>query len=82
MFLFVFSLLVLPKEKQEYPCNKGGGGFVICCVVFINDLFFLQVCDICEEPFEEFWEEDLEEWHFKDAVRTEDSKVSRRGERN
>jgi len=39
------------------------------------------VCDICEEPFEQFWEEDLEEWHFKDAVRTEDSKVSRRGDK-
>ena len=40
------------------------------------------MCDICEEPFEQFWEEDLEEWHFKDAVRAEDSKVSRRGDRS
>ena len=25
---------------------------------------------MCGETFEQFWEEDLEEWHFKDAVRT------------
>ena len=34
------------------------------------------MCDICQEPFEQFWEEDLEEWHFKDAIRPGDSKVS------
>lgn len=29
----------------------------------------VQVCPICHEAFEQFWEEDHEEWHFKDAVR-------------
>ena len=39
------------------------------------------MCDICQEPFEQFWEEDLEEWHFKDAIRAGDSKVSVKGGR-
>lgn len=29
-----------------------------------------EACHLCGESFEQFWEEDLEEWHFKDAVRT------------
>lgn len=37
------------------------------------------MCDICQEPFEQFWEEDLEEWHFKDAIRPGDNKVSWEG---
>ncbi len=32
-------------------------------------LFALQVCDICGETFEQFWDEDAEEWHLKDALR-------------
>ena len=30
---------------------------------------FTQVCDICGDAFEQFWDEDAEEWHLKDAVR-------------
>ena len=35
-----------------------------------------QVCDICGDPFEQFWEEDEEEWHLRNAVRVE-GKVSK-----
>ena len=35
----------------------------------------LQICTHCHEPFEQFWEEDLEEWHWKDAMRTPEGKV-------
>lgn len=28
-----------------------------------------QLCDICHEPFEQYWDEDLEEWHLRDAIR-------------
>ena len=38
------------------------------CIVF-------QVCDICGDTFEQFWDEDAEEWHLKDAVRV-NNKVS------
>ena len=30
------------------------------------------MCDICKEPFEQFWDEEEEEWHLRDAVRVED----------
>ncbi len=29
----------------------------------------LQMCTVCHEPLEQFWEEDEEEWHFKGAIR-------------
>ena len=38
-------------------------------------MFLPKDCTICQEPFEQFWEEDLEEWHFKDAMRSDDGKV-------
>ena len=31
--------------------------------------FFKQVCVVCNEPFEQFWEEEEESWHFRDARR-------------
>ena len=34
--------------------------------------FSHQVCGVCHEQLEQFWEEDEEEWHFKDALRTPD----------
>eukprot|EP00731_Ephydatia_muelleri_P030647 Em0022g161a len=34
-----------------------------------------EVCTSCDEPFEQFWEEDLEEWHFKDAIRMPDGRL-------
>ncbi|XP_064636010.1 uncharacterized protein LOC135493085 [Lineus longissimus] len=29
------------------------------------------VCEICADPFEQFWDEESEEWHLKDAIRVE-----------
>ena len=34
------------------------------------------MCSICQEPLEQFWEENEEEWHFKDAMRNDASKVN------
>jgi hypothetical protein len=28
----------------------------------------LQVCDICGDPFEQFWDQEAEEWHLRDAI--------------
>ena len=39
---------------------------------YIIMCFLKQACHLCKEPFKQFWEEDLEEWHYKDAVRTPD----------
>ena len=36
----------------------------------------MQVCTICAEQFEQFWEEELEEWHFREAIRHEGKVVS------
>ena len=36
----------------------------------------LQMCATCEEVLEQFWEEDEEEWHFKEAVRSPGGQVS------
>ena len=35
-------------------------------------LSFSKVCGVCHEQLEQFWEEEEEEWHFKDALRTGD----------
>jgi hypothetical protein len=37
-----------------------------------------EVCTICAEQFEQFWEEELEEWHFREAIRHEGKVVSTR----
>ena len=34
------------------------------------------MCSICQEPLEQFWEENEEEWHFKDAMRNDAGKVN------
>ena len=34
--------------------------------------FIFQLCAICHEPFEQFWDEELEEWHLRDAIRVND----------
>ena len=35
----------------------------------ISPVLSLQVCAICGDPFEQFWDEDQEAWHLKDAIR-------------
>lgn len=30
---------------------------------------YVQVCTVCNEPFEQFWEEEEEAWHFRDAMK-------------
>ena len=41
-----------------------------CCVrELVDSLPSLQVCAICGDPFEQFWDEEQEAWHLKDAIR-------------
>ena len=35
----------------------------------------VQVCAVCNEPFEQFWEEVEESWHLRDAIRINGGKV-------
>ena len=48
--------------------------FIFYVRYLISSIYFVkQACHLCGEPFEQFWEEDLEEWHYHDAVRTPDN---------
>jgi hypothetical protein len=44
-----------------------GGKFAVCD----GNIYLFQVCEICADPFEQFWDEESEEWHLKDAIRVE-----------
>uniref|UniRef100_A0A4W3JWC6 Pre-mRNA cleavage complex 2 protein Pcf11 n=1 Tax=Callorhinchus milii TaxID=7868 RepID=A0A4W3JWC6_CALMI len=44
------------KEFQSVPAGPAG---------------VQEICEICQEPFEQYWDEDEEEWHLKNAVRVE-----------
>ncbi|XP_067842368.1 pre-mRNA cleavage complex 2 protein Pcf11 [Heptranchias perlo] len=44
------------KEFQSVPAGPAG---------------VHEVCEICQEPFEQYWDEDEEEWHLKNAIRVD-----------
>ena len=42
------------------------------CAYQIYILYVLQVCVICGDPFEQFYDDEEEEWHLRDAMRVDD----------
>lgn len=46
---------------------------------FLSSYVFchLQICDTCRESFEQFWDEEKEAWHLRDAIQV-DGKVCRK----
>ena len=40
--------------------------------IYLYVYLLFQLCAICHEPFEQFWDEELEEWHLRDAIRVND----------
>ncbi|MEE6524238.1 hypothetical protein FKM82_023593 [Ascaphus truei] len=42
------------KEFQSVPAGPAGAD---------------EICDICQEQFEQYWDEEEEEWHLKNAIR-------------
>ena len=40
--------------------------------LFEHYCIFFKVCNICFEPFEQFWDETLEEWRYNDAIRIDE----------
>lgn len=32
-------------------------------------LSYFQLCNICHEVFEHYWDEELEEWHLREAIK-------------
>ncbi|XP_030055959.1 pre-mRNA cleavage complex 2 protein Pcf11 isoform X2 [Microcaecilia unicolor] len=45
------------KEFQSVPAGPAGAD---------------ESCDICQEQFEQYWDEEEEEWHLKNAIRVEE----------
>lgn len=70
------ELLVLEKEVEAMEEGGGGEGDTVqdesqenSCQVLPGEES--ELCTICAEQFEQFWEEEEEEWHFREAVRIE-----------
>lgn len=34
-----------------------------------------QSCEICQEQFEQYWDEEEEEWHLKNAIRVDEKVI-------
>ncbi|KAL3880688.1 hypothetical protein ACJMK2_032908 [Sinanodonta woodiana] len=52
-----FTLIKVPEGTSFIRCPRATGEDK-------DDL-----CDTCHEPFEQYWDEDQEEWHLRDALR-------------
>ncbi|KAK3591756.1 hypothetical protein CHS0354_019528 [Potamilus streckersoni] len=52
-----FTLIKVPEGASVTKCPRATGEDK-------DDL-----CEICHEPFEQYWDEDQEEWHLRDAIR-------------
>ncbi|XP_069130811.1 pre-mRNA cleavage complex 2 protein Pcf11-like [Argopecten irradians] len=59
-----------PKVAQETVVNTPEGTSIIHCPPATGEDKG-DVCEICGDPFEQFWNEDQEEWHLRDAIRVE-----------
>lgn len=50
-----------------------------CCFYITLSVYFsfnvYQICLICNDPFEQYWDEEAEDWHLRDAIKV-DGKVS------
>ena len=55
--------------RPSLPCISALSVHVFLCFPTF------QVCTTCEEVLEQFWEEEEEEWHFKEAVRSPGGQV-------
>ncbi|XP_033743780.1 pre-mRNA cleavage complex 2 protein Pcf11-like [Pecten maximus] len=55
---------------QETVVNVPEGSAIIHCPPATGEEKG-DMCEICRDPFEQFWNEDQEEWHLRDAIRVE-----------
>ena len=58
--MVIVSVISDNAQAHMYHCNL---------YVIVYDIY---VCNMCHEPFEQFWEEEDESWHLKDAIRIND----------
>lgn len=53
----------------------------MCLVNCYNNIIYLvtpitlQSCEICQEQFEQYWDEEEEEWHLKNAIRVDEKVI-------
>ncbi|XP_060064813.1 pre-mRNA cleavage complex 2 protein Pcf11-like isoform X2 [Ylistrum balloti] len=59
-----------PSITQETVVNAPEGSDIIHCPPATGEEKG-DMCEICRDPFEQFWDEDQEEWHLRDAIRVE-----------
>ncbi|OWF46603.1 uncharacterized protein LOC110455499 isoform X2 [Mizuhopecten yessoensis] len=60
----------LANVPQDTVVNAPEGSNIIHCPPATGEDKG-DVCEICGDPFEQFWNEDQEEWHLRDAIRVE-----------
>jgi pre-mRNA cleavage complex 2 protein Pcf11 len=64
-------LLVMKSDSREESVGKEEDKSTgISCPLLPGE--DLGMCEICHEQLEQFWEEDEEDWHFKDTIRSSD----------
>ncbi|CAE1234846.1 PCF11 [Acanthosepion pharaonis] len=63
-----FENMLNPVQEPAF-IGPQGNKVIQCPAATGNDTD--DVCEICGDPFEQFWEEEEEEWHLKNAVRVE-----------
>lgn len=63
-----FENMLNPVQEPSFVGSQGNK-LIQCPAAIGNDTD--DVCDICGDPFEQFWEEEEEEWHLRNAVRVE-----------
>lgn len=56
------------QDGDATPFNDGQ---MPSCAVLTSD-GAENTCDVCQEPFQQFYNEETEEWHLRPAVRVED----------
>ncbi|XP_055704060.1 uncharacterized protein LOC129802348 isoform X2 [Phlebotomus papatasi] len=67
-----FETQQLELDAGQEDSNQRGGADspVPSCLALPDDSN--RICDVCHDPFEQFYNEETEEWHLRPAIRVED----------
>ncbi|GAB0098150.1 hypothetical protein DMENIID0001_138570 [Sergentomyia squamirostris] len=67
---FETQQLELDADKEDSNQRGGAESPIPSCPALPDDSN--RVCEVCHDPFEQFYHEETEEWHLKQAIRVED----------
>lgn len=62
--MYIYMWLLLAKFLMLVFSNGFNNTMYLSC--YFNNF---QRCEICREQFEQYWDEEEEEWHLKNAIR-------------